>query len=106
MRTLLMIGLCLLVLPEAFAQVSGDKCAYDEEAMLALDEAAFDQDLPDGGWRKIGNIPGCEAAAAELIAAYRTRHPDSSSTVAWHEGQMLASAGMNELAIRRPDNPR
>lgn len=99
MRTLLMIGLCLLVLPEAFAQVSGDKCAYDEEAMLALDEAAFDQDLPDGGWRKIGNIPGCEAAAAELIAAYRTRHPDSSSTVAWHEGQMLASAGMNELAI-------
>ena len=99
MRTLLMIGLCLLVLPEAFAQVSGDKRAYDEEAMLALDEAAFDQDLPDGGWRKIGNIPGCEAAAAELIAAYRTRHPDSSSTVAWHEGQMLASAGMNELAI-------
>ncbi|NLC61701.1 MAG: hypothetical protein GX761_10540 [Gammaproteobacteria bacterium] len=85
--------------PASLAQVPGDNCAYDEEAMLALDEAAFDQDLPNGGWRKIGNIPGCEAAAAELIAAYRARHPNSSSTVAWHEGQMLASAGMNERAI-------
>lgn len=99
MRMLLTIALCLFTLSGALAQVPGDNCAYDEEAMLALDEAAFDQDLPNGGWRKIGNIPGCEAAAAELIAAYRARHPHSSSIVAWHEGQMLASAGMNERAI-------
>lgn len=83
-----------------------DRCSYDEEALLSLDEAAFDQDLPDGGWRKIGNIPGCEAAAAELIAAYRARHPEASSTVAWHEGQMLASAGRYEQAIPALEDSR
>ncbi|MGY0635260.1 hypothetical protein [Luteimonas sp. A478] len=81
------------------AESLGEKCSYDQEELLSLDEAAFDQDLPSGGWRQVGSIPGCEAAAAELIAAYRARHPDSSSTVAWHQGQMLASAGMNEQAI-------
>ena len=81
------------------AEPHGAKCAYDQEELLSLDEAAFDQDLPHGGWRKVGNIPGCEAAAAALIAAYRVKHPNSSSTVAWHQGQMLASAGLNEQAI-------
>lgn len=99
MRQLVAIAFALAACSVSAADPSDEKCIYDQEELLSLDEAAFDQDLPNGGWRKIGNIPGCEAAAAELIAAYRARHPESSSTVAWHQGQMLASAGMNEQAV-------
>ena len=99
MRQLVAIAFALAACSASAADPSDEKCIYDQEEFLSLDEAAFDQDLPNGGWRKIGNIPGCEAAAAELIAAYRARHPESSSTVAWHQGQMLASAGMNEQAV-------
>lgn len=106
MRILLTTALCLFALPASLAQVLGDSCAYDEEAMLALDEAAFDQSLPNGGWRAIGNIPGCEVAAAELIAAYRVQHPTASSTVAWHEGQMWAAAGLHEKAIPALESAR
>jgi predicted Zn-dependent protease len=69
--------------------------------MLSLDESSFDQDLSNGGggWRKIGNVPGCELAAAKLISAYREKHPSSASILAWHEGQMLASAGQYSSAV-------
>lgn len=85
-----------------------DRCKYDEAAMLALDEKAFDQDLSGagGGWRALANISGCELAAAELIAAYRARHPGSNSVLAWHEGQMRASAGEYERAIPLLDSAR
>jgi hypothetical protein len=78
-----------------------DRCKYDEETLLALDEIAFDQDLSGhgGGWRAIANIPGCELAAADLLAAYQAKHPGSGSILAWHEGQMRASAGQYERAI-------
>ncbi len=78
-----------------------DMCAYDKDALLTLDEHAFDQDLANGGggWRKIGNIPGCELVAAELISDYRAKHRTSNSILAWHEGQMLASAGEYDRAI-------
>lgn len=99
MNKLLAISFLLTAFQVNAAEPHDGKCAYEQEALLSLDEAAFDQDLPNGGWREIGNIPGCEAAAAELIAAYRERHPNSSSTVAWHQGQMLATAGMNKQAI-------
>lgn len=74
---------------------------YDKDAMLALDENAFDQNLGNGGggWRAIGNLPGCENAAADLLAAYRAKHPDASAILAWHEGQMRASAGQYQQAI-------
>ena len=107
MRLLLTIVLlCLTAWVPAAGQPPDAKCSYDEEAMLALDEAAFDQSLPNGGWRAIGNIPGCEVAAAELIAAYRVRHPAASSTVAWHEGQMWAAAGLHERAIPALESAR
>ena len=77
---------------------AADRCKYDEEALLALDENAFDQDL-SGGWRAIASIPGCERAAAELLAAYRAKHPNAGTLLAWHEGQMRASAGQYEQAI-------
>jgi len=77
---------------------AADGCTYDEDALLALDENAFDQEL-SGGWRAIANIPGCELAAADLLAAYRAKHPGAGSLLAWHEGQMRASAGQYERAI-------
>jgi hypothetical protein len=69
--------------------------------MLALDEKAFDQDVSagGGGWRAIANIPGCGLAAADLLAAYRKRHSNASPIVAWHEGQLRASAGQSDQAI-------
>jgi hypothetical protein len=88
----------LLASPVALA---ADMCAYDLKAMLALNEDAFDQDLANGGggWRAIGNTPGCELAAADLLAAYRASHPKSSAILAWHEGQMRATAGQYQRAI-------
>ena len=69
--------------------------------MLGLSENAFDQDLANGGsgWRAVSKIPGCERAAADLLAAYRDVHPDSGTVLAWHEGQLLASAGEYAQAI-------
>lgn len=87
---------------------AADRCEYDAEAMLALDENAFDQDWSGsgGGWRAVANIPGCELAAADLLAAYRAKHQSSSSILAWHEGQMRASAGQYERAIPLMESAR
>jgi hypothetical protein len=76
-------------------------CSYDKAAMLALDENAFDQDVGNGGggWRALEGRPGCEAATAELLAAYRAAHPEGSTTLAWHEGQVRADLGQDEQAI-------
>ena len=89
--------LCLL----GTAVYATDRCTYDKDAMLALDVNSFDQDLAGGGggWRAIANIPGCELAAAELLAAYQAEHPDSGSILAWHEGQVRAAGGQYEQAI-------
>ncbi|MFC3550471.1 hypothetical protein ACFOLC_05525 [Lysobacter cavernae] len=100
MKLIAALGLVTVLVACATVPVA-DPCAHDKAALLALDESAFDQDLSNGGggWRKIGNVPGCEPAAADLISAYRVQHPSASSTLAWHEGQMLASAGQNTRAI-------
>lgn len=115
MKVLAALGIagCLLVAcatkPPAAVM---DKCSYDKAAMLALDENAFDQDTSNGGggWRKISNIPGCEAAAADLIAAYRKEHSLDKAILKWHEGQMRAFAGQTAQAIEllssaRKDEP-
>jgi hypothetical protein len=80
---------------------AADPCEYDKDALLALDEKAFDQDWSGrgGGWRAIASTPGCELAAADLLAAYQAKHPGSSTILAWHEGQVRASAGQYERAI-------
>ena len=72
-------------------------CAHDREALLALDFKAFDQDL-EGGWRPLGNSPACEAAGAELIAAYRQRNAsrltdEQTRGLKWHEAQLRAAQG-------------
>ncbi|MEM1196764.1 MAG: hypothetical protein AAGH57_11720 [Pseudomonadota bacterium] len=73
-------------------------CSYDLDAMLALDQDAFDQDM-DGGWRPLGQIDGCEEAAAELIRTWRHKKRNHSSILYWHEGQMRAYAGQTSQAI-------
>ena len=59
-----------------------------------------------GGWRAIANRPGCELAAADLLAAYRAAHPEASALLAWHEGQVRATAGQYERAIPLLDQDR
>jgi hypothetical protein len=85
----------------ASPQMADSSCSYDKEAMLLLDEKSFDQDFSNGGsgWRKVANTPGCELAAADLIAEYRVAHPTSNFMLAWHEGQMRALAGDYKRAI-------
>ena len=102
---LAVFSILLLVSPSVRA---AEPCAYDTAAMLALDEEAFDQDLSDGGggWRAIANRPGCELAAADLLAAYRAAHPEANALLAWHEGQMRATAGQSERASPLLDKDR
>jgi hypothetical protein len=71
--------------------------------MLALPPDRFDQDQA-GGWRPLGARPGCAAAAADLLEAYRKAHwgtlsPLQLHTNYWHEGQQRAFAGQPERAI-------
>lgn len=77
---------------------TASECSVDRAAMLALDEHAFDQEM-DGGWRRVAERPGCASAAADLIAAYREAHPDHTTILYWHEGQLRASEGQAEAAI-------
>lgn len=97
-----MIALLLLALAQPEAPDPQPKpqpdCSYDLDAMLELDRQAFDQDLPDGGWRGLSR-KGCDEAAAELIREWRHEKRDHTSVLYWHEGQMRASVGQTEEAI-------
>ena len=84
--------------PEAPAQPAEPDCSYDLDAMLALDRDAFDQDIPDGGWRGLPN-KDCHAEAAELIRTWRHEKRDHASILYWHEGQMRAYAGQTKEAV-------
>ena len=79
----------------------GNTCAYDKGTLLSLDEQTFDQDLSNGGggWRALAGKPGCELTAADLLAEYRAAHPSSSPILAWHEGQLRATAHQYDRAI-------
>ncbi|MEL6529931.1 MAG: hypothetical protein AAFQ27_08205 [Pseudomonadota bacterium] len=93
-----MIALLLaLAQPEPSTSDAPD-CSYDLDAMLVLDRQAFDQVLPDGGWRSLYN-DGCFAEAAELIREWRHEKRDHASILYTHEGQMRAYAGQNEQAV-------
>lgn len=70
--------------------------------MLKLSPYDFDQ--TDKGWRRLSQTQECNAAAADLIAAYRKsnwRKLDEGwlKMSYWHEGQARAIAGQNDLAI-------
>lgn len=73
------------------------ECRFDRAAMLALELDAFDQDMT-GGWRKLANA-GCYLEAADLLRDWREAHQADASILYWHEGQMRAFAGQDEVAI-------
>jgi hypothetical protein len=100
----LLIPLLLALVQSPSSKAAPDPCSYDRPAMLALDPAHFDHDLKGGGWRGLGDRPGCAVAAADLLAAYRAAHwgalkPGELHINYWHEGQMRATAGNGRDAV-------
>ena len=87
-----------LLLAVAQPQAPAPDCSYDLDAMLELDQQAFDQD-PNGGWRPLAAKEGCEIAAGELIRAWRHEKRDNRSLLYWHEGQMRAFGGQTAEAV-------
>lgn len=67
-------------------------CVFDRARLLALDLAAFDQDL-SGGWRAVASQNGCMGEAADLIRDYHAALPVKSYLLYWHEGQVRAVDG-------------
>lgn len=78
--------------------VTGQACAYDREATLALSHYEFDQ--TEQGWRRGLSMKGCDNAAADLIRDYRQRRADNNYLLYWHEGQLRAGEGQTEAAIK------
>lgn len=80
-----------------FAAGSPDAgCGAVPQSALELDEQAFDQDGAKG-WRPLAR-PGCFIAAADLIAAWRKRHPGHGPMLYFHEAQMRAAGGQYAAA--------
>jgi hypothetical protein len=78
------------------------ECVADNASYLAMDWENFDQGAaPDGrvwGWREIAAKPGCETAAADLVAIWvEQKGPalDESTRLlmSFHEGQIRAMGG-------------
>ena len=74
-------------------------CVFDRAKLLALDEHSFDQDM-NGGWRAVAQNEECTEVAADLIREYRETRGFLSTILYWHEGQLRATAGSTDEAIR------
>ena len=85
--------------------VTNASCSHDRAHLLALDEAKFDQDMA-GGWRKLGETPGCELVAADLLRDYHQAHGSESSMLYWHEAQMRAMADQSGPAAALMERSR
>ena len=92
----MLVALALLLAQTGFSAAEKD-CDYNLEAMLALDQQAFDQDF-QGGWRTLSNR-GCYIEAAELIREWRYIKRTHSTVLYTHEAQMRAFAGQTGQAI-------
>ncbi len=73
----------------------------EREALLKLDYKAFDQTLPDGGWRKYQN---CPRMTRDLIDAYTAAHLSilekrQRDILIWHSGQISGFLGDYSKAI-------
>lgn len=106
LHRLLIVAVLVLAPSLGRAQTPPAACAYDRAALLAMDVDRFDQ--APTGWRSVGQKPGCERAAIELIRAYRQANavalvngPLSALKILdWHEAQLLANAGDTDAAVR------
>lgn len=74
-------------------------CIFNRAELLALDEYSFDQDM-NRGWRAVARHEECAEIAADLIRDYRETRGSTSTSLYWHEGQLRASAGSTDEAIR------
>ncbi len=90
-----------LLATSLFASAAAAQCREADAAMLAMSLHDFDQ--TEAGWRSL-DAEGCEQKAADAIRQYRTIHAEplgeETSTLVWHEGQLRASTGETEEAIR------
>jgi len=82
-RSMLATILLTAAQPVPSVEAADPDCSYDLEAMLELDRDAFDQDLPDGGWRALSQ-KGCAEEAAELIREWRHEKRDHTSVLYTH----------------------
>ena len=97
----------LASLAAAASEPARPECAYDREAMLALDVMTFDQ-TEGKGWRKLDDAD-CFVEAAELLHDWQARHRGNAATpierymmsdaLPWHEAQNWAWAGRTDLAL-------
>lgn len=97
----ILVAVAALLSP-AFAHAQASDCAPEGEIMLLQDFAVFDQS--PRGWRGVAARPGCEAAAADLIARFRTFQkdwlaPEEAGLLSWHEGQVRARLGDTAKAL-------
>lgn len=75
-------------------------CSYPMKDGLGLDNESFDDPETRTGWRKLADIPGCEAAAADLIKQYRdSKTARQMRSLLHHEAQLRASVGDYPAAI-------
>lgn len=84
------------------------ECDYDSELELARDAVAFDQ-IEGQGWRPLYDAQ-CFIEAAELLRYWQARHANDldltnprernlAHILAWHEAQMWAFGGRNDIAL-------
>lgn len=97
--------LALVFLPEAARTQEAQTlqtCAPDAQIMLLQDYGTFGQ--TGRGWRAVDRQPGCEAAAADLIARFRDFQrtmlgAPEAQMLRWHEGQVRAGLGQDAAAL-------
>ena len=88
-----------ILLASTSAAAPTHQCGVDTALSLKLSFDQFDQDM-EGGWRAVASRgKNCLLPAANLIAAYRAKHPRNRSLLNWHEGQLRATAGDYRAAI-------
>lgn len=90
------------------AQPAATDCVYDHDGMLALDFVGFDQ-TEGQGWRPLYDSE-CYIEAAEILRDWQAHNSGELSpdirrerqflrTLAWHEAQMWAFAGRDDMAM-------
>lgn len=87
------------------AAAPAPECSVNVGAAMALSFDAFDQGKTTG-WRPLGDKPGCETAAADLIKYYRQTMIERISLLYWHEAQLRALAGQSADAIALMEQSR
>ena len=106
-RYLVVIASILVAAPVLAEGPAGDKparpeCVHERDAMLELDLVTFDQ-TEGKGWRPLYDAK-CFVEAAELLRDWRAKHGDQNPVLPWHEAQMWAFGGHNELALPMFEN--